>query len=81
MMGVFAYWNLHYAYKNNLVKKQFHINRVNALKREILADPIVAIICIPLAFVSLEIWIIAMVVLIPVTNVIMFRISKKRRHI
>lgn len=81
LMGVFAYWNLHYAFKNNLVKKKFNINRVNALKREILADPIVAIICIPLAFVSLEIWIIAMIVFIPVTNIIMFRISKKRRHI
>jgi hypothetical protein len=31
--------------------------------------------------VSLEIWIIAMILFIPLTNIIMFRISKKRRHI
>ncbi len=80
-MGVFAYLNLFYADKNDLIRDDFHPLRIAALKREIIVDPIVAAVCIPLSWVGFQTWLIAMVVLIPATNIIMFRISKSRNHL
>lgn len=80
-MGIFAYLNLYYADNKGLIREDFNRLRVSALKREILADPIVAAICVPLAWVGFQTWLIAMIVLIPATNIIMFRISKSRNHL
>lgn len=81
MLGVFAYWNLFYAEKHKLIKKDFSKKRITALRREIIADPIIACVCIPIAWLGFLPWLISMVVLIPLTNILMIRISKKLGHI
>ena len=81
LMGVFAYLNLYYADKKNLIKEDFNKYRVTALKREIIVDPIIAAICIPIAWAGFLPWLVSMVVLIPLVNFLMIRVSKKLGHI
>ena len=78
LLGLFSYWSLVYAKKNKLLKKEISDGRVKAIKREILGDPVVAIICIGLSYVNFMTWLIGMVVLVPVVNIIMARISISR---
>ena len=80
LLGIFSYWQLHYAQKHNLIKESLTIGRIRAIKREILADPIVAAICIGLAYVDFITWLVGMVVLVPLVNFIMGRISFKQGH-
>lgn len=81
LLGVLAYLNLFYADKKGLIKENFSKFRIKALKREIGADPIIAAICIPLAWLGFTTWLIGMIVLIPIVNIAMFRISKYRNHL
>ena len=80
MMGLFSFWQLDYAHKNQLLKQELSGDRISAIKREILGDPVVAVICVGLSYVNFLTWVIGMVVLIPVVNIIMARISIKKGH-
>jgi uncharacterized membrane protein len=80
LMGLFSYWQLNYAQNNHLLKQEVSISRIKAMKREILGDPVVAVICIGLSYVNFLTWLIGTVVLIPVVNIIMARISIKKGH-
>ena len=75
LMGLFSFWQLHYAHKNQLLKKDVSAARVSAIKREILGDPVVAVICIGLSYVGFITWLVGMVILVPLINFIMARIS------
>ena len=75
LLGLFSYWQLDYARKNQLLKDEISDERVSAIKREILGDPVVALICIGLSYIGFFAWLIGMVVLVPVVNIIMARIS------
>ena len=75
LMGLFSYWQLAYAQKNHLLKKDISGARVSAIKREILGDPVVAVICIGLSYIDIFTWLIGMVILVPVVNILMARIS------
>ncbi len=80
LLGLFQYWQLHYAFQHGLLKNGLTKGRADAIKREVLADPLVALICIALSYTSLLIWIAGMIVLVPVMNVIMAKISIKKGH-
>ena len=55
-------------------------NRIKSVKREVLADPAVALICVGLSYTNLIIWIAGMIVLVPAMNYIMARISIEKGH-
>lgn len=80
LLGLFQYWQLTYAKNSGLLKPEMSAGRVKAMKREILADPLVAACCIGLSYTNLVIWIVGMVVLVPIMNYIMARISIKLGH-
>ena len=75
LMGLFSYWQLAYAQKKQLLKKDLSIGRISSIKREILGDPVVAIICIGLSYIGFTTWLVGMMVLVPLVNIIMARIS------
>lgn len=77
LLGVFSYLQLRYAEKKGFLKEHLTAPRIGAIKREIIADPIVAIICVGLSYVSFMAWLGGMVVLVPVVNYLMARISIK----
>ena len=80
LMGLFSYWQLAYAEKNQLLKPELSAGRISAIKREILGDPVVAVICIGLSYTNFLTWLIGMVVLVPVVNIIMARVSIEKGH-
>ena len=80
MLGIFQYWQLHYAHRSGLIEKSMSDNRIKSVKREVLADPAVALICIGLSYTNLIIWITGMIVLVPAMNYIMARISISKGH-
>ena len=80
LLGVFQYWQLAYAHKNNLLKSEMSQGRISALKREVLADPLVALLCIGLSYTNLWIWISGMILLVPLMNIAMARISIEKGH-
>ena len=80
LMGLFSYWQLAYAEKNQLLKPELSEGRISAIKREILGDPVVAVICIGLSYTNFLTWLIGMVVLVPVVNIIMARVSIEKGH-
>lgn len=75
LLGVFSYLQVRYAHKMGFLKKNLTNARVGAIKREIIADPIVALICVGLSYISFEVWLVGMVVLVPVVNYVMSKIS------
>lgn len=75
LLGVFSYLQVRYAHKMGFLKASLSNMRVGAIKREIIADPIVAGICVGLSYISFEVWLIGMVVLVPVVNYVMAKIS------
>jgi len=78
MLGIFQFWQLQYAQSAGLIEDSMSENRINAAKREILADPAVALVCVGLSYTNLLVWIAGMIILVPVMNYIMGRISIKR---
>lgn len=80
LVGIFQYWQLAYADKSNLLKSEMSAGRIQAVKREVIADPIVAVICIGLSYTNLLIWITGMVLLVPLVNVLVARISIQQGH-
>ena len=80
LLGMFSFWQLNYAEKHHLFKNELATGRIAALKREILSEPIVAIACIVLAYVGFMAWLIGMILLIPLVNFLMARISIKSGH-
>lgn len=77
LLGAFSYLNLFYADKNNLVKKNLHRNRIRSLKRSLFVEPLSAIICIPIAYLGFVEWLVAMIVLLPVNNVLVQIFSRR----
>lgn len=80
LLGVFQYWQLAYANSANLIKEELTPDRIQVMKNEILADPAVAAVCVGLSYTNLIIWIAGMVVLVPVMNYAIARISIEKGH-
>ncbi len=75
LLGVFSFWQLSYAHKHKMISSKLSENRIRSLKREILGDPVVAVICIGLSYVGFMTWIVGMVLLVPISNYVLARIS------
>jgi len=75
LLGLFQYWQLSYAHRSDLIDKNMSGKRIDAVKRQILAEPAVALACIGLSYTSFLVWIAGMVALLPVMNYIITRIS------
>ena len=79
-LGVFSYLQIAYAQRKKFLKDHLSAARIKAIKREIIADPITAVICVGLSYVSFEAWVAGMVVLVPLVNFVMARLSIKTGH-
>lgn len=77
LMGFFQYWQISYASKAGLLQSNLSDERIKSIKQEVAADPIVAIICIGLSYISLEVWVVGLLILVPLVNYIMANISVK----
>ncbi|MBB6462542.1 TMEM175 family protein [Flammeovirga kamogawensis] len=77
LLGIFSYLKLHHAKKNGMLKDELTEGRIKVLSNEILADPVVAIACVGLSYVSFIAWLIGMVVLVPIANYVLARTSIK----
>ncbi len=75
LLGLFSFWQLHYAHQHQMIGSCVSENRIGALKRSILADPVVAAVCVGLSYVGFLPWIVGMVLLVPMVNHLMGRIS------
>ncbi len=80
LLGVFSFWQIAYAEKHKLLKPSMSKGRIGAIKREIVADPMVALICVGLSYVDFITWLVGMVLLVPVVNFVMARISISSGH-
>jgi uncharacterized membrane protein len=78
LLGLLLYLMISQSQKKNYFVKGFEINDIQNLKREILIDPIVALITVPLAYFGFWYWIVAMIVLVPVLNVYDTKRIKKK---
>ncbi|MBB3700551.1 hypothetical protein KMW28_20485 [Flammeovirga yaeyamensis] len=67
-LGIFSFWRLHHAKKNEMLKEVLSENRLKVLSNEILADPIAAIFCIILSYFGFNIWLIGMIAFVPLAN-------------
>ncbi|WP_044207799.1 TMEM175 family protein [Flammeovirga sp. OC4] len=77
LLGIFSFWKLHHAKNNGMLKDELSDERIKVLSNEILADPVVALVCVGLSYVSFTAWLVGMVVLVPIANYILTRISIK----
>lgn len=75
LLGIFSYWKLQHAKKNGMLKEELSEERIKVLSNEILADPVVALICVGLSYISFTVWLIGMIALVPIVNYVLARVS------
>ncbi|ANQ49851.2 hypothetical protein MY04_2479 [Flammeovirga sp. MY04] len=80
LLGIFSYWKLHHAKKNDMLKEEMTDERIKVLSNEILADPVVAVACIGLSYINFFAWLVGMVALVPIANYILARTSIRAGH-
>ena len=77
MLGVLAFWILKDADRNDHLSDAISRGRIDTVGRELLIEPAVAVLCVPLAFASFYVWLTAMVILVVAFNLIAIQLTKK----
>jgi uncharacterized membrane protein len=78
VLGLLLYFMISQSHKKKYFVKDFKINDIQNLKREILIDPIIALITVPLAYFGFWYWIITMIALVPLLNAYETKRIKKK---